>query len=50
MPPSSFAILLLVVIAAAGLTVWAVASAGAPFGAVGLVALLAATALRLWRR
>jgi hypothetical protein len=50
MPPRVFATLLLTVIGAAGLTIAAVTAAGLPLAALGLVALLAAGALRFWGR
>lgn len=46
MPPTTFAILLLVVIAAAGATI-ALATASGTLGAVALVALVVAAALHL---
>lgn len=49
MPPRTYAMLLCVVIGAAALTVAAVSAAGLPLAGFGLVALLAAVALRLWR-
>lgn len=52
MPPARLILLLAAVIAMAGLTIWAVVGLGGP-GALpgfGLVALLAAGALLLWRR
>ncbi|MDS9468071.1 hypothetical protein RGQ15_10885 [Paracoccus sp. MBLB3053] len=42
MPLPHFLILILLVILASGLTIWAASSVGVPFFALGLVALLAA--------
>lgn len=49
MPPKTYAMLLCAVIGAAALTVAAVSAAGLPMAAFGLVALLAAVVVRLWR-
>ncbi|HEX9859043.1 MAG TPA: hypothetical protein VGA75_11865 [Paracoccaceae bacterium] len=49
MPAATWLTLLLIVLAAAALTVYAVTSAGLPLGIFGLLALIAAGALHLWR-
>ena len=49
MPWRVYLTLMLTVIGAAGLTVAAVSQADLPIAVVGVVALLAAAALRLWR-
>ncbi|EEW23982.1 hypothetical protein [Rhodobacter ferrooxidans] len=48
MPARTFVSLLLIVIAAAGLTLLAAQRIGLPLAALSLVAVLAALALRLW--
>ena len=49
MPSRTYAMLLCAVIGAAALTVAAVSAAGLPLAGFGLVALLAAVVVRLWR-
>ncbi|MDT8854149.1 hypothetical protein RNZ50_03685 [Paracoccaceae bacterium Fryx2] len=48
MPARVFVSMLLIVIAAAGLTILAAVNLGVPMAAFGLVAVLAALGLRLW--
>jgi len=48
MPARTFVSLLLIVIIAAGATILAAVKLGLPFAAVGLAAVLAALALRVW--
>lgn len=49
MPLTTYLSLLLIVITAAGMTILAATQLGLPFALLGVVALLAAAALRLWR-
>jgi hypothetical protein len=50
-PPATFAVLLMVVIAAAGATIWLAFAAGLPLVALGLAVLLASLwpGLRRWK-
>jgi drug/metabolite transporter superfamily protein YnfA len=48
MPARTFVSLLLIVIAAAGATIFAASQIGIPFAALGLVAVVASLALRVW--